>query len=252
MTARLLLALLFAVFAFASARGQTVVTATSDPTIWIHPTFTGETITLFGNIEPDATGALPPGPYDVVVVIRGPVADRVVRRSTRQFGLILNSDYALYRNLPSFYRVLSSRPLSALADGEALDTNMLTLEGLAAATLVESNGEPEIFSAELVRLMEQEGLFAADARGVQFLSPTFFSARVALPANVPNGNYLARTLVFSDGELVAQRASRFFVRTEGFERFLAESARDMPLPYGLATVLVAIFTGWLGGVLFRR
>src|SRR5690606_12067843 len=146
---------------------------------------------------------------------------------------ILNSDYALYRNLPSFYRVLSSRPLSALADGEALDTNMLTLEGLAAATLVESNGEPEIFSAELVRLMEQEELFAADARGVQFLSPPFFSARVALPANVPNGNYLARTLVFSDGELVAQRASRFFVRTEGFERFLAESARDMPLPYGL-------------------
>lgn len=252
MAARILLALLLALVAGGVALAQGVVTATSDPTIRVQSTFTGETITLFGNIEPDAAGELPPGPYDVVVVLRGPAADRVVRQKSRQLGLILNSDFALYQGLPSFYRVLSSRPLSALADEEVLEAHALTLEGLADRALAETTGTADTFDAELVRLMREEGLFATDPRGVQFLSPTLFSARVALPANVPNGSFLARTIVFSNGEVVAQRASRFFVRTEGFERFLAESARDTPLLYGLATVLLAIVTGWLGGVLFRR
>src|SRR5690606_34381168 len=152
-TVRLLLVLLLALVTGGAALAQGVVTATSHPTTRVQSTFAGETITLFGNIEPDASGELPPGPYDVVVVLRGPAADRVVRQKSRQFGLILNSDYALYENLPSFYRVLSSRPLSALADEEVLEAHALTLEGLAGRTLAAAGGTAGLFAAELVRLV---------------------------------------------------------------------------------------------------
>ena len=42
------------------------------------------------------------------------------------------------------------------------------------------------------------------------------------------------------------------VQSIGFERFLALSAVQQPLLYGLVCVVLALFTGWLGGVLFKR
>lgn len=236
----------------ASAQAQSLVFGTSDPTISIHSSFSGETVTLFGNIEPDTAGTMPSGAYDIVMIVRGPVEDRVVRRKSRQFGIMLNADYALFSGLPSFYRIASSRPIETLLDAETIDRRQFSLHGLARATLSESNGNVALYENELVRLMERSNLFRADPRGVTFMSPTFFSARIVLPANVPNGMFLAQVFVVKDGEIIADRAQRFFVQKSGFERFLGEAAVDQPLLYGLATVLLALFTGWMGGVLFRR
>jgi hypothetical protein len=38
----------------------------------------------------------------------------------------------------------------------------------------------------------------------------------------------------------------------GFEQFIANSAREYGLLYGLATALMALTVGWLGSVVFRR
>ncbi len=236
----------------AQARAQGLVFGTSDPTISIHSNFSGETVTLFGNIEPSADGTPPAGAFDVVLVVRGPTEDRVVRRKDRQFGIMLNSEYALFSRLPSFYRVLSSRPLEAIVSQETIAERHLTVKAQAEAALSETTGDKDAFVDELVRLMRQANLFRDNGRGVAFLSPTFFSARVELPANVPNGIFLAQALVIQNGEVVATSAQRFYVQKSGFERFLGDAAGDNPLVYGLAVVALALSTGWLGGVLFRR
>jgi hypothetical protein len=38
----------------------------------------------------------------------------------------------------------------------------------------------------------------------------------------------------------------------GFEQFVASSARDHGLLYGLATAGLALLTGWIASVVFRR
>lgn len=88
------------------AQGQGVVFATSDPLVTIHSTFTGQVLTLFGNIEPGQAGVPETGPYDIVIVVRGPASDRVVRVRERQFGMVLNADQASYRRLPGYYAFL--------------------------------------------------------------------------------------------------------------------------------------------------
>jgi uncharacterized protein (TIGR02186 family) len=252
MTARLLIAI-FAIMAGCGAvHAQSLIFGTSDPTISIHSNFSGETITLFGNIEPSVDGTMPQGSYNVIFVVRGPVEERVVRRKERQFGVMLNADHALFTGLPSFYRVLSSGPITSILPPETIAERNLTAMAQAELALAETSGNVELFEVELVRLMTSSGLFSTDERGVAFLSPTFFSTRVVLPANVPNGIFLAQALLVQDGEIVAERAQRFFVQKSGFERFLGEAAIDQPLLYGLACVALALITGWLGGVLFRR
>jgi hypothetical protein len=38
----------------------------------------------------------------------------------------------------------------------------------------------------------------------------------------------------------------------GIEQFVANSARDHALLYGLATTLMALLTGWFASIVFRR
>ena len=103
---------------------------------------------------------------------------------------------------------------------------------------------------------------AADDRGravrghrrtaVNFLSDTFYSARLTLPSNAPPGPYLALTYVFKDGKVIARKSEGFSVSKIGFERFVALAAVQQPLLYGIVCVVLALFTGWLGGVIFKR
>ena len=80
----------------------------------------------------------------------------------------------------------------------------------------------------------------------------FYSAQLVLPSNAPPGPYIAQTYLFKNGEIIARKSDGFAVRKIGFERFLALASTQSPLLYGLACVVLALFTGWLGGVLFRR
>lgn len=252
MALRVLALLAIVMASIPGAQAQGLVFSTSERTVWIHSNFTGETITVFGNIEPDHAGVRPEGHYDVVVVVRGPSGERVVRRKSRQFGIMLNADYALFSGLPSFYRVLSSRPLANIVSPEVMAERAFTVADQVHGAINTSTGNVPLFERELIRLMEKANLFGTAERGVTFLSPTFFAARVSLPSNVPNGTFLAQIFVLQNGEIIAERSQSFFVQKTGFERFLGDASRNQPLLYGLACVLLALVTGWLGGVLFRR
>jgi uncharacterized protein (TIGR02186 family) len=100
--------------------------------------------------------------------------------------------------------------------------------------------------------MEEKGFFKLNETGVTFRSDTFYFAQVSLPADAPPGPYIARTYLFKDGQIVGEKSEGFSVRKIGFERFLGQSARQYPLLYGIVCVALALFTGWLGGVVFRR
>ncbi len=235
------------------AQAQRLISRLSTQQISIDSTFDGESLTLFGNVEPriGEQGDVG-GPFDVIVMIQGPAVTRVVREKTPQFGIWLNTRQAVFSGMPAFFHVLSTRPLQTIAPPEKLAQLDITLQSHIQDIRAPSGQTGEEFSGQLQRLMAQEGMFGISPHGISFMSNTFYSARLDLPSSVPNGSYLATTFLFRDGELVDRKAERFFVRTTGMERFVANAARDFPLAYGIASVLLALFTGWLGGVAFRR
>lgn len=233
---------------------QRLVSALSDKEVSIDSSFAGETLTLFGNVEAslDADAGGVKGPFDIVIVIRGPALDRAVRQKKRVFGIWLNIEQLVFKNFPSFFWVLSSDRLDDVAAREVLEVEGILPAVRPQLTIVQGSGNPNVFGPEMVRLMTENGLFGVDERGVRFRSNTLYSARVVLPANVPNGNFLAHTYLFKDGVIVSEKAEGFSVRKEGFERLLGTAAQEIPWVYGFVSVFVAIFTGWLGGVVFRR
>jgi len=238
----------------ASAAAQRLVASSSDPHVSITSTFAGEEITFFGNIENsfDQGDNSNTNNYHIVIAVRGPTSTRVARRKTNQFGVWLNGEEVAFKNFPSFFHMISNLPLDKVADQQELAVNGLAFDSTPFLQPVGNMAKVGEFSQELIRLMKEQDLYKKVEHGVTFHSDTFYSARIQLPANVPNGNYIAITHLFQNGKLQAKKAQHFSVRTVGFERLLSSSAKDYSFLYGLVCVLLAIFTGWLSGVAFRR
>jgi uncharacterized protein (TIGR02186 family) len=225
-----------------------VVFLNSDPVVAVHSNFRGQTVTLFGNIEPEEQAQS--GLYSVVILVQGPSADWVVREKERGSGLVLNGASAHYARTPTYYAILSTSPLAQIASPGTIAGQRLSFQDIAA--LFRQGDGPSALDAEFVRLMRAAGNFVEGERSVVMHSATTFSARVPLASNAANGLYLARALILAEGVVVADTTTRFTVRTQGFERYIANLAGANPVLYGLATILLALGTGWLGGVLFKR
>jgi hypothetical protein len=52
--------------------------------------------------------------------------------------------------------------------------------------------------------------------------------------------------------MIARATSAFEVVKAGFEQVVAEAAYRTPFLYGLITALMALLTGWLASVIFRK
>lgn len=234
-----------------AAMAETLVSTVSSPQVLITSSFDGATLSLFGNIEGTAE-APAAGPYNVIVQITGPLQDRVTRLKTNSFGIWSNTDSVDFRHFPSFYAVIASGKLDAIATPELLTQYAIRPEEQARRAAQSQGLKAERFGLELVRLMIEQQHFVVREDSVRFLSPTAYAVNLTLPSDVANGPFLVHTLVFKNQELVAERSEGFSVRKSGFENFVFVASRQQPLLYGLVCVLLALGTGWLAGVAFKR
>jgi uncharacterized protein (TIGR02186 family) len=96
------------------------------------------------------------------------------------------------------------------------------------------------------------GLYNERIGGVQFLSQNLFRATVELAPNVPVGTHKARAFLFRNGVFIKETSAQLAILKAGFEQSIFLASRDYGFLYGVFAVLLAILTGWLGRLLFRK
>jgi len=69
---------------------------------------------------------------------------------------------------------------------------------------------------------------------------------------VPVGRYTAETYLISRGRVLAVASRDIDIRKTGFDRFVAQAARNFGFFYGLAAVALSLGLGWAAGWLFNR
>jgi uncharacterized protein (TIGR02186 family) len=210
---------------------------------------------LFGSVERDATGATRRAPYDIVATITGPREPLRTRRKQRVLGIWVNTAARTFVDPPSYLAVLTSHPLDAITSAENARRLQLGIANTPFPELINNDiGEVsnDPFRAALVRLMRERGLYSEQSNAVTFLTPTLFRAAISLPAQVPIGSYRVDVKLVADGNVIAQTDSAFEIVKVGFEQFVVNAAREHGLLYGLATAMMALFTGWIASVAFRR
>ena len=238
------------------ANAERIITSISRHRVQVTSNFTGTQIVLFGSIERDTSAAQLRSSYDIVVTVTGPRQTVVTRRKGRVLGIWANVDSRTFINAPIYLSVLSNRPVESIANAETLRRLQVGLENIQLPQQIGPDIADVVredpFRRNFVRIKIDHNLFAEENKGVTFLTPTIFRADIPLPAVAPFGNYDVDVKVFADGNMLARVNSAFELVKFGFEQFVADAARTQGLLYGLATALMALVTGWLASVVFRR
>jgi uncharacterized protein (TIGR02186 family) len=224
------------------AAAERLVVSLSNHRVAITSSFVGEDLVLFGTIEPDTGKTALRSAYDLVVTVTGPRETLRTRRKQRVLGIWVNVDAREFVRVPSYLAILSNRPVTQIANADTLRRLQIGLDNFLLPQRIGPDVADTVrddpFRVAFVRLENQQALYS------EIGSP--------LPADVPTGNYTIDVKLFADGAMVARTNSALEVTKAGFEQYVADAARDHGLLYGLATMLMALLTGWFASVVFKR
>lgn len=253
---RFFVALGFWAFGFPSYAANLEIGLSTDM-ITISSDFSGHDVVVFGAIANAEPQALRTGTYDVVVVLEGPTSEAVARRKERVAGIWANRQAVRFRHVPASYSLTSTKEIGKVADRKILVENNIGVDNLRFTPVsgISSPGMETVknFSDALKRLKLASGLYQRSPEGVGFIaSGSLFRAPIAIPANIPVGIHTLRAYLFTGGELSDVQSTSLRVEKVGLEQFVYDFAYERSLLYGLFSVFLAVLTGWLGSLFFRK
>ncbi|MEP5758020.1 MAG: TIGR02186 family protein [Litoreibacter sp.] len=243
---RILLSLLVVVCCFSSATAEEVVAALSRDQVSITTTFDGSDLFIYGAVKRDAPMD-DQTPLEVIVTVSWPSEPVSIRKKDRRFGIWVNTENVDFAGAPSFYAVVTSAPLSEILSPAADQRHRIT----TARAIKSLYFEQDEFSEALLRIRKNNGLYVRHEGAVQVREQTLFSTELALPANLVEGDYLAKFFLTRNGEVVDVHTQTIPVKKVGLERWIYNLAHDKPLIYGLFSLFIAVSAGWTASAFFR-
>jgi len=245
------------------AAPKQVVADLSDSRVDITSGYHGTELLLFGAYEGR------PGD-DIVLIVEGPPTDIIQRRKEQRAGIWINGETVIWQQAPSFYHMFSTSGFDAIAEPAALkkamvgplSANLQFVRGGRggdaghADTETSSTGPVEAGTGDkqegLRRNMEANGLWRTMPSSIVTQQDMLFRAGLALPSNVPPGDYVVRVLHFRDGVAMSERTTDMNVRKAGLSALIYRFAHEYSALYGIFAVIFAVASGWLAAVAFRR
>ena len=228
----------------ARARAQAIVADLSAHEIAITAGFSGTELLLFGATD---------GEGDVIVVVRGPATTMSVRRKSRVLGIWINTESLRFRDVPSFYRVASSRPIDAITTPGMRQRHQIGIDAVRAEpTRNFAPAKLAEFRAGMIRNKVRQELWGDTPETIFFLGPKLFRTTIRFPANVPTGVYNVEVFLLKDGREVGGQTTPMRVKKTGVGAAVYDFAHRNAALYGLAAVLVAVAAGWSASTAFRR
>lgn len=237
--------LLFPLFLAAPAKAsEPLVADLSDHLIAITTGFTGTELLLFGTTDDDG---------DVVVVVRGPNEEVVVRQKDRVAGIWMNTDGMIFDGVPSFYHVAATEGADVNLPINALQRHQIGAENIRMTPPIgRTDEEIAEFQESIVRLRQNDGLYSSETALVEKRGQRLFRTKVFFPANVPVGTYIIETLLVRNGVVESAQTTPLFVSKVGTGAEIYLMAQNQAAIYGIVSIFLAAFAGYGANWLFKR
>lgn len=245
---RILLLILSLFTVSVATAGESIVSELSQDGVSITATFDGSEIFIFGAIKHDSPASDERSKLDVIIEVSGPTTEALVRRKDRKVGIWVNSAAVEVERAPSFYTIAATSPLDELLSETERSLRNL---GLDFAVRVANEADEEYREA-VIRINQDNGTYTTAVTPVTLTEETLFTTKLAMPVNVIEGEYTVKTLLVRDMEVISTSTSFITVQKTGFERWLYTMAHESAFLYGILSLTVALFAGWLASEIFRR
>lgn len=227
-----------------NSRADALVVDLSNHLVAITTGFTGTDVLLFGAVQNEG---------DIIVTVRGPDQDMVVRRKERTVGIWVNRESATFKNVPTYYASASNRPMDIIANDNVLRDYRIGLEHqrfIAATDITEV--DQKAYRDALVRNMQNVGLFNQRPAKISFLSNQLFRTDIHFPANTPTGTYMINVYLIRDGRIASVKTTPLVVSKTGVSAEVYDFAHRYSALYGIIAVIIAVISGWVASVVFRK
>jgi uncharacterized protein (TIGR02186 family) len=238
------------------AHAERLIVSVSNHRVTVTQNYSGEELVLFGSVERDGNTLADRNSYDLVATVSGPRATMVTRRKERTLGVWINADSRQFLNVPSYLAVFSNRAIADIAPPDIQRRQQLGLNNIILTQRVSGDYADVVaddpFRRAFVRLKTERRLYREAPNAVTFLTPTLFRTGIPLPEEVPIGTYTVDIKLFADGVMVGRTETAFEIVKVGFEQFVADTAQHNGLVYGIMTAMMALLTGWLASIIFRK
>jgi uncharacterized protein (TIGR02186 family) len=240
-----------AAMATAEAAEETVIAGLSQTHVSITTDFSGSEIFIYGAIKRE-TPVPKDWPLDVIVAVTGPLEPVIVRRKERKFGVWVNDAGVKVDSAPSLYAVATTGPFRDVISFTDDFRYKVGIENLVRFIGETYDTEfKEGYPEALVRLRRAQGTYFELIGGVKVTDETLFETRIRLPANLVEGDYLARIFLLRNKNVLDVYVSSIEVRKVGLERWIYTMAQEQSALYGILSILVALTAGWLASAFFR-
>lgn len=238
-----LLFILFFLVVCSNAEAKPIITDLSEREIRIQTAFQGANLMIFGARN---------DPGDIVVIVRGPEKNAIVRQKKRVSGVWVNRHSEYFGDIPGFYAIASSRPMEEIQKSIYFPLIGVGEDNVLGGSATDETQVRKDFRRALLRDLRRRHLFYQNSEAFSLISETLFKTAVPFPDTTPPGLYTAEVYLISDGEVAASHMTPIRVFKTGVDAAIYELAHRQPYAYGLFAVFVALAAGWFAAAAFNR
>jgi uncharacterized protein (TIGR02186 family) len=221
------------------ACAKPLVADLSQYSIDIDSDFNGIRLLLFGSRND--TG-------DIIVVVRGPDKDFIVRKKQRVAGMWMNRKKQHFEGIPTYYAIASSKPFQDVHSSPLFAPLRIGLQQVINAN---GNGKNS-FAPVLLNYEQLQHLYSPTPQKVSFMGESLFKLLIPFPDNIPRGDYSADVYLFNDGALTSMQSIPLHVDKTGFDAWVYDLAENHSVLYGLFAVLFAVIMGWGASAIMKK
>ncbi len=239
-----IICLLFSFLLGKAVAKENLIAEFLDNNINIDVGFTGAKLSYFGAI--DTTG-------DLVIILTGPRKKTKVIKKEKKIWFWLNSKSRIFSDVPTYYFVATSRPLSQIKNDAFLKINQIGLENLR----FEGAEELEPFKRQewrngIIDSMIKTERYHSKYGKIDIIDDRLFKTEFKFASDISEGTYIVDTLLLNNGLVIGSRRSFINVSKSGLGEKVYLFASNYGLVYGIFAVLVAILFGFLVNVIMRK
>lgn len=210
--------------------------------------FDGSSVELFGNRRDKDS--------DVLIVIQGPKKDITIWEKKRVMGTWVNRYFVTYYDMPVYYHYASS------LSGKVTDNvdmimrhNGVGHDSLFSSLRIkksESLKGTQKFEQDLLKKKQEHGVYFSKPADIKFINDHFFRVRFEIPASAQTGEYVIRSLLIKEGQIITEHKTKLWVKQVGINAFLNHAATQHSFAYAFACIFLALFFGWFSSVVKVR
>ena len=234
-----------------NAIAERLVAQLSKEEVAITANFDGSEIFIYGAIKHENSNKTT-DPLEVVITVSGPAEKLHVRKKSKHAMIWLNTETIEIDSAPSFYAVASTGALKEVINNtENLKYKISIREVIRSIGNPATIQNPTNFTEGLIRIRSENKLYQDLDNSISLTDETLFATTINLPSNLVEGEYTIRFLLARGGKVIDQLSTTIPVNKVGLERWIFDLSRQQPLIYGLLSLFIAIFAGWLASAVFR-